>query len=93
MTTQEMFDEGIHCRGRGFNCCGCKERDECVEYINMDVKEKPPIGIMPKYIWDTQRISNLQQVIERYTESRYVVPLELIEEYNELVGLYKERNV
>ena len=31
MTTQEMYDKGYRCRGRGFNCNGCSQRGSCVE--------------------------------------------------------------
>lgn len=59
--------------------------------MSNDVKGKPPIGIMPKYIWDKQRINNLQQAIERYMVAGYNVPFELVDEYNDLVRLYKDK--
>lgn len=93
MTTQSMYDKGLRCRGRGFNCLGCKNKNECIEYINTEFKpqEKPPIGIMPKYIWDLQRINNLREAIDRYCEANIEVPIEWIEEYNSLVRLYKDK--
>lgn len=33
MITQEMKDMGISCKGKGFNCHGCKYKNECVDYI------------------------------------------------------------
>ena len=33
MTTQEMKDKGIHCRGQGLNCYNCKYKNNCVEFV------------------------------------------------------------
>ena len=32
MTTQIMYDKGLRCKGRGFNCEGCRDKNECIEY-------------------------------------------------------------
>ena len=35
MVTQEMYDDGIRCKGAGFNCTrGCQDTDNCVQYIS-----------------------------------------------------------
>jgi hypothetical protein len=34
MVTQELKDKGIHCRGQGLNCFGCKHKNNCVEYVD-----------------------------------------------------------
>ena len=34
MTTKEMYDKGLRCKGRGFNCNGCKDKNLCVEYTD-----------------------------------------------------------
>ena len=49
---------------------------------------KPPIGIIPKSIWERQRINALWDAILRYREAKIVIPIIWIEEYNELI----ERN-
>ena len=45
MTTKEMFDKGLRCKGRGFNCNGCKEKDSCEEYVEVDPKILEPISL------------------------------------------------
>lgn len=89
MTTQAMYNKGLRCRSRGF-CFLCKDTNGCVEYVNTDVKEKPPLGITPKYIWDKQRINDLRDAINRYCLNGYEVPFEWIDEYNYLINLYNK---
>jgi hypothetical protein len=91
MTTQEMYNSGLRCKGRSFNCPGCKDKDECVEYVNENVKPKPPLGIMPRHIWNMKRIENLNDAINRYYEFGLKIPIEWIEEYNDLIVEYNER--
>lgn len=45
--------------------------------------EKPPIGILPKSIWDEKRHDEIFQVIHRYLDAGLPLPTEWIEEYNE----------
>ena len=45
---------------------------------------KPPLGIMPKHIWEDKRFSELIGAIKRYLDANMVVPVEWIDEYNEL---------
>lgn len=45
---------------------------------------KPPIGIMPKYIWEAHRLQDLEEAIKRYLSSTYPLPPEWITERNEL---------
>jgi hypothetical protein len=49
------------------------------------LSNKPPIGIMPKYIWESKRRNELGDAINRYLEAALPVPSEWIEEYNELI--------
>lgn len=46
---------------------------------------KPPLGVMPRFIWDERRRIELQAAIMRYMDAGMRVPLEWIAEYNELV--------
>lgn len=46
--------------------------------------EKPPLGIMPKYIWDKKREKELSQAMIRYISYGKEIPAEWVEEYNEL---------
>jgi hypothetical protein len=47
---------------------------------------KPPLGVMSRKLWDEQRANDLAAAIARYTTAGFRVPVEWIEEYNELVG-------
>ncbi|MCG7345336.1 hypothetical protein MHZ92_14445 [Sporosarcina sp. ACRSL] len=46
---------------------------------------RPPIGVMPRMIWDEKREDDLARAIERYIADRRQVPPEWITEYNELI--------
>jgi len=51
--------------------------------------EKPPLGLIPKFVYQEQRIIDITKAIERYTVAKKTVPREWIEEYNELIGSSK----
>lgn len=89
MTTQAMYDNGLRCKGKGFNCSGCKNKDDCVEYINTNVKVKPPLGIAPKYVWEVERMNDLKSAIDKYIQAGLEVSIEWTEEYNDLIKKYK----
>ena len=44
-----------------------------------------PLGIIPKKIWKEQRLGDLRDAIDRYLEANQRIPIEWIEEYNELL--------
>ena len=80
--------------------CGCqllgnKIGDKWCSFIECDysedIKPKPPLGIMPRYIWNLKRIDDLNNAINRYYESGLKIPMEWIEEYNDLIVEYNER--
>jgi hypothetical protein len=57
-------------------------------YKGENFMERPvnlPLGIIPKRIWKEQRLRELRDVIDRYLEANQRVPIEWIEEYNELL--------
>tara|TARA_R110002153_G_scaffold78115_1_gene200075 strand:+ start:711 stop:881 length:171 start_codon:yes stop_codon:yes gene_type:complete len=49
-------------------------------------KEKPPIGIVNRHFVDRLRLSDLRSAIARYYEAELKIPIEWIEEYNELIA-------
>ena len=51
--------------------------------------EKPPLGVMPKYIWDKKRLSDLTSAIQRYIDAEKAIPKEWVDEYNELISALK----
>lgn len=60
----------------------------------MSAVTKPPLGVMPRYIWVGERIVALQQAIKCYAEELRIINPEWVEEYNQLItdreklGLY-----
>lgn len=46
---------------------------------------RPPQGIMPKYIWDERRRDEIKEAIVRFIEVNRTIPVKWIEEYNELI--------
>jgi len=47
--------------------------------------KKPPLGIIPKEFWEGQRLTELMGAISRYYSDYREIPIEWIEEYNELI--------
>jgi hypothetical protein len=58
-----------------------------VEMINK--AKKPPIGIVPRRIFEEHRASEIAMAVERYTSHAHPIPIEWVEEYNEIVNKYK----
>ena len=61
----------------------CEKEDE-----EQETNKKPPLGLMPRKLWDEKRADEIRAAIERYQEAGVVIPAEWIEEYDEI----KERN-
>jgi len=53
--------------------------------------QKPPIGIMPKKMWDEIRMEGLADAINRYSEAKTSVPYEWVLEYTGLTNQYSKR--
>lgn len=53
--------------------------------------KKPPIGLMPKYLHDEKRFIDVCAAICRYYDEGCQIPIEWIEEYNELILKVKQR--
>lgn len=60
----------------------CEKRKPC---------KKPPLGVEPRWAHEAQRINKLTCAIDRYMEEDEPIPVEWIEEYNELVKRKKAR--
>jgi len=50
---------------------------------------KPPLGLMPKYIWDLQRKQDIEAAIERYRAADEPIPWEWTMEYTDLLRRYE----
>jgi len=48
---------------------------------------KPPIGLRPRFMNDTERFNEVTRAIERYRAAQLKIPIEWVEEYNELIEL------
>ncbi len=49
------------------------------------MSKKPPIGIIPKWLWKEQRQHDLSMTIMSYILSCNVIPNEWIKEYNDYI--------
>lgn len=47
---------------------------------------RPPLGLKPRSIWEDERICAIGRAIKGYFNEGKKIPIEWIEEYNELVG-------
>lgn len=45
---------------------------------------KPPLGLKPRWLHDAFRTYDIVSALERYIEVRKPIPIEWVEEYNEL---------
>ena len=45
---------------------------------------KPPLGLMPKCIWDLQRKQDIEAAVKRYKDADKPIPWEWVQEYAEL---------
>jgi 5'(3')-deoxyribonucleotidase len=50
MVTQELKDKGIHCRGQGFNCYNCKDKNDCIEYVECEPIKFKQLNPTEKFI-------------------------------------------
>jgi hypothetical protein len=53
---------------------------------------KPPLGIIPRFIFLEERLINLERVIAAYMNAKCIVNPEWIEEYNYILDFLKRRN-
>ena len=48
------------------------------------LKSRPPLGVKPKWLHDEERREELKFAIERHLAESEEIPVEWVEEYNEL---------
>ena len=56
----------------------------------MTVMKKPPIGVMPRYIWEARRKRELGRAIYEYLNAGLPILPEWVNEYNELCNRNKQ---
>jgi hypothetical protein len=54
----------------------------------MSELKKPPIGLKPRWIHDSQRAKEILEAIERYTDSNMSIPKVWIDELKDLFENY-----
>ena len=54
-------------------------------FDNIIKNNKPPIGLKPRFIIDEERAKEVKSAIIRYLEAQIFLPIEWVEEYNELI--------
>lgn len=62
--------------------CTANHGDVCT--FSLKQATKPPLGVMPRKMWDKQRQKDLADAMARYLEAGMKIPAEWIEEYNEI---------
>jgi hypothetical protein len=62
----------------------CKDCvDEVAKYIGSAKHTKPPLGLVPRFIRDEERVREIIEAIDRYNEAGKPVPQEWLDELNE----------
>ena len=52
--------------------------------LQVGPREKPPLGVNPRKLWDEQRLCELSGAVNRYLDARYQVPEAWLLELEEL---------
>lgn len=55
-------------------------------------EEKPPLGLLPRNIWEINRLIDIKETIQRYIRANKPIPVDWIEEYNELQNIYGNKS-
>ena len=55
------------------------------------ISEKPPLGVMPRDMWDRKRQEELAEAMARYMEAGKKIPKEWLDEYNEISDRWEEK--
>jgi len=69
-------------------CDTCKND---LEELSRKVKGKPPLGLEPKEVWNYKRMCEIIKAMDRYIQNVRKIPIEWVEEYNELVNSIDSR--
>lgn len=69
----------------GENCIGETANELLSLYNVSNCAIKPPLGLVPKWVRQKERYEEVCQAIARYYNANREIPIEWIEEYNELV--------
>ena len=51
---------------------------------------KPPLGLRPRFVYEQQRIDEIEEAMVRYIGAAKEIPVEWLEERNSLIGNKKK---
>lgn len=66
-----------------------KSNNKTTEYNKQETEQKPPLGLMPRKLWNEQRYNDICSAMSRYNDCGKQIPNEWIEEYNELTKQFE----
>ena len=55
------------------------------EKLSLKNLSKPPIGLVPSYIWKEKRVQVIKEAMKRYVDASKIIPMDWWDELNELV--------
>ena len=89
--TGEIMMKCFVCGATGIDVCKTlgvplSELDARLQHDAQSDVKKPPLGVMPRYIWEEKRRQKLRKAITAYMEADLMVPESWIEEWNELTS-------
>ena len=53
--------------------------------------QRPPLGLRPKYIVDSERVEEISEAIKRYIDYKIPIPYNWLKEYNNLSESIKQK--
>lgn len=56
--------------------------------VKMEDLKKPPLGLKPRWIHDSQRVEEILDAINRYTDANMPIPKVWLEELKDLFSTY-----
>lgn len=69
-----------------YHCANCNNNFIMRDPEPTPELKKPPLGLMPKDIFESNRVIDIGNAIYRYIEASKKIPLEWVEEYNKRVN-------
>lgn len=71
-------------------CADCAT--DLTEFIGTAKHTKPPLGLVPRFIRDEERVQEIIEAVDRYNEAGKPVPQEWLDELNEKAPKEKQNN-
>mgnify|MGYP003262686504 CR=1 FL=1 len=83
------------CFGVGDQIPYTEDEKDAAEKCEKEAEEqengkKPPLGLMPRKLWDEKRANEIKAAINRYTKAGLEIPTAWVEEYFEIEERSKE---